>query len=93
MNDDHLKTRHDRLAAILKGFDSFVVVFSAGVDSALLLAAARDALGERVLAVTAESRIHPRSKIESAKNLARDTRLPAHRIPDRGDGAPRLPGQ
>ncbi|MCP4694769.1 MAG: TIGR00268 family protein, partial [Desulfobacterales bacterium] len=71
MIDDQLQTRHDRLTSILKGFDSLLVAFSGGVDSALLLAAARDALGDRVLAVTAESPIHPRSETESAKNMAR----------------------
>ncbi len=66
-----LKIKRDRLAAILKGLDSLVVAFSGGVDSTLLLAAAREALGDRVLAVTAESPIHPRAETESAKSLAR----------------------
>ncbi len=71
MIDDELKNKRDRLIAILKGLDSLVVAFSGGVDSTLLLAAARDALGDRVLAVTAESPIHPRAETESAMNLAR----------------------
>ncbi len=71
MIDAELKNKRDRLAAILKNLDSLVVAFSGGVDSTLLLAAARDALGDRVLAVTAESPIHPRAETESAISLAR----------------------
>ncbi len=71
MIDAELKTKRDRLAAILEGLDSLVVAFSGGVDSTLLLAMAREALGDRVLAVTAESPIHPRAETGSARNLAR----------------------
>lgn len=71
MIDAELKNKNDRLTSILKGLDSLVVAFSGGVDSTLLLVAARDALGDRVLAVTAESPIHPAAETESARDLAR----------------------
>ena len=54
---------------LLKGLgevDSLLVAFSGGVDSAFLLAAARDALGEKVVAATAVSPIHPRREQDEA---------------------------
>ncbi|MFN3240930.1 MAG: ATP-dependent sacrificial sulfur transferase LarE [Planctomycetota bacterium] len=47
-----------------------VVAFSAGVDSTALLHACRDALGERVVAVTADSPSLPRSELQEAGALA-----------------------
>jgi len=54
---------------LLKGLgevDSLLVAFSGGVDSAFLLAAARDALGDQVVAATAVSPIHPRREQDEA---------------------------
>ncbi|MBW6504443.1 ATP-dependent sacrificial sulfur transferase LarE [bacterium] len=50
---------------------SAVVAFSGGVDSAFLLYAVKEAMGERVLAVTATSPTYPRSEREEAVRLAR----------------------
>ncbi len=49
---------------------SAVVAFSGGVDSSFLLHAAKEAMGERVLAVTATSPTYPRSEREEASRLA-----------------------
>jgi len=64
----------DKLAAlktILKEMNSAVVAYSGGVDSAFLLKAAVDELGDRVLAVTADSKTIPRAELEAATRLAR----------------------
>jgi pyridinium-3,5-biscarboxylic acid mononucleotide sulfurtransferase len=56
----------------LSNFDSLMVAFSGGIDSAFLLSAAREALGEKVSAATAVSPIHPRREQDEAVRFARD---------------------
>lgn len=59
----------------LMGLERVVVAFSGGVDSALLLKMCRDVLGEGVLAVTADSPIHPAHELEDAAKLAESLRV------------------
>jgi len=47
------------------------VAFSGGVDSSVLLGAARDALGKRVLAVTASSPLYPAEETALARRICR----------------------
>jgi pyridinium-3,5-biscarboxylic acid mononucleotide sulfurtransferase len=65
---DKVACLHDRLAAL----PGAVVAFSAGVDSTALLHACRAALGDRVVAVTADSPSLPRAELVEAEALARE---------------------
>jgi pyridinium-3,5-biscarboxylic acid mononucleotide sulfurtransferase len=61
-----------RLRAILADLGSIAVAYSGGTDSAFVLAVARDTLGDRALALTADSPSVPRAELEAARTLAAD---------------------
>lgn len=67
MMNDQLHEKYEALLACIKSLGSLAVAFSGGVDSTFLLYAAQEALGDKVLAVTARSETFPdREKEEAA---------------------------
>jgi uncharacterized protein len=67
---DNMNQRYEELKSHLRTLGSVVIGLSGGVDSALLAAAAYDALGREALAVSGHSATHPESELADAKALA-----------------------
>ncbi len=71
-----IEEKKKALAGILKPLERLAVALSGGVDSALLLVAAHDVLGDRLIAVTARSPIHPEQDLADATSLCNDLAVP-----------------
>lgn len=69
-------TREARLYAVLSEYDSILVAYSGGVDSAYLAWAANRARPGQVLCVTADSPSYPRRHRDIAEAIARQFHLP-----------------
>ena len=66
-----LAAKRDRLLAVLAELPGVAVAFSGGIDSTVVAKAAALALGERAVAVTADSPSVPRAELDTARELAR----------------------
>ena len=73
MDEEAARRKKQNLVSQLKKLDSLLVAFSGGVDSTFLLALAHQTLGEKVVAVTASSIIHPSREGEGADEFARES--------------------
>lgn len=68
--------KYQQMVEQLKSYGSVAVAFSGGVDSTLLLAAAKEALGEQVLAVTVRSDSFPMREFLEAEQCAQTFGVP-----------------
>ncbi|MFQ5745475.1 MAG: ATP-dependent sacrificial sulfur transferase LarE [Acidobacteriota bacterium] len=74
-----LRAKYTDLVERISAAGSALVAFSGGVDSALVAGLAHQALGERALAITADSPAVPRLQLQEARNFARALGL-RHRV-------------
>jgi uncharacterized protein len=72
---DAAADREQELRELLRSFDSLIIAFSGGVDSAYLAWVATDVLGEAALCVTADSPSYPDRHRRMALRLAHDFHL------------------
>jgi len=72
--------KFDRLKSVISGYESVLVAFSGGIDSAFVLKVARDTLGfEKAKAVTAKSPSLAARELEEARAFAETFRI-EHKI-------------
>lgn len=66
-----LHSKFNGLKEDVEKMDAFVLAYSGGVDSTFLLKVGYDVLNKNVLAVTAQSRIHPDAELRESAALAK----------------------
>jgi pyridinium-3,5-biscarboxylic acid mononucleotide sulfurtransferase len=73
---DALEEKEQRLRSLVRSYDSLIVAFSGGADSAYLAYVAHNELGERALAVTGDSASYPTFQRELADRLTKQFGIP-----------------
>ena len=64
--NEMLLNKYEKLKGYLHSLESVAVAFSSGVDSTFLLYATKEALGDKVMAVTASSCSFPKRELNEA---------------------------
>src|SRR6266581_4321209 len=72
--------KYDRLRALLRSYGSCLVAYSGGVDSVFLACVAHQVLGQRSLAVIADSPSLPRRELEAALATAEQFDFPVRSV-------------
>ncbi|MGO5065706.1 MULTISPECIES: ATP-dependent sacrificial sulfur transferase LarE [unclassified Clostridium] len=75
-----VNNKYNNLINYLRGLQSVAVAFSGGVDSTLLLKAAKDALGDKAISITVVSSYIPKWEIKEAKELSDDIGIKSYFI-------------
>lgn len=78
VSTEDLHEAQSALCALLRGYDSLMVAYSGGVDSAYLAWEAHEVLGSRMLAVIADSPSLPRKELAAAVAFAKAHSIPLH---------------
>lgn len=79
--DKSVEARYERLRDILADMGSVAIGYSGGVDSTVLIAVARDVLGNRALAVIGNSQAFPQGEVESALRVAEEIGIEVVQVP------------
>lgn len=74
--DQALQNKHGQLLETLASLSSVLIAYSGGTDSGFLAWAAHHALGDRMLAVIADSASLPRAELEAALAFTREHSIP-----------------
>jgi uncharacterized protein len=72
MEENNLKNKYEELKNYLKELGSVAVAFSGGVDSTFLMFAAKEALGDNAIAITANSDLFPKREHHEAIDFTKN---------------------